>query len=40
MIHKQGDGMMFDFVKSFDNISQQQAVFDACQWLLENKETK
>lgn len=39
-LYKRGDGSMFDFVKSFDNISQQQATFDACEWLLENKETK
>lgn len=40
MLYKQGDGTMFDFIKSFDDISQQQAVFDACQWILENKEIK
>lgn len=35
-IHKEHEKNKFELIKSFDNIDQKQALFDACQFILDN----
>lgn len=37
-IHKDNENGSFILLKTFNNIKQKQALFDSCQWILENKE--
>lgn len=39
-IHKNNGNGIFKLLKEFHNLKQKQALFDSCQWILENKEIK
>ena len=39
-IHKNSGNGVFKLLKEFHNLKQKQALFDSCQWILENKEIK
>lgn len=34
-VYKEGIGINFELIKTFDNINQKQALFDACHYILE-----